>query len=421
MSKGPIPIAAIIASCLGTCWVVGAAVAAGGAGGAAAPEPMIQACGLAEKGVIVVDGLLDDWKGVPGSTSRGSESSDAIATVRCNHDLEQLYLSIEIADESLLRTKQGKKEEDHVALLLAGVRVEVFPADPDQAVPRRLSVTGASKGAGLAIAESLQTNGWAVEVGARLRDLPEWSETSAGIPFSIEVRDSDRSSGAPKTGNGAARTGGTVKVGPGFLVTDEGAEMAEWFLSEVKLRTSDLYLNTFVDLDGSPGPERVLAGGRFIGMLAAGYSYVELPVTSAADVLEARLVDLAADGRSRVFVRYVERGRHGSREVVAVFVLSASGSIARIFAHEIAKVIDDRSIRNRWALQPLAAGKKGTRGLALVISSGEAVGFDAENFVETPAEDMQPILLPWGKCKEETWTFRGNEAFGGASNTPASR
>jgi hypothetical protein len=40
-----------------------------------------------------------------------------------------------------------------------------------------------------------------------------------------------------------------------------------------------------------------------------------------------------------------------------------------------------------------------------------AAGFTADNFKEAPAEDMIPILLPWGEQKKARYRFRGDEYF----------
>ena len=41
-------------------------------------------------------------------------------------------------------------------------------------------------------------------------------------------------------------------------------------------------------------------------------------------------------------------------------------------------------------------------------------GFTApEGWKETPAEDMAPILLPWGEKKQEVWRFAKDGVSGG--------
>jgi hypothetical protein len=105
-------------------------------------------------------------------------------------------------------------------------------------------------------------------------------------------------------------------------------------------------------------------------------------------------------------VRYREHGGGGSRDVLAVFVLRGGG-FARLFAHEIAKQVGDARLENRWEL------RKAKRGRELVITPGEVRGFSAATWNETPAEDMAPILLPWGEKKQEVWRFDKDGVSGG--------
>ena len=57
--------------------------------------------------------------------------------------------------------------------------------------------------------------------------------------------------------------------------------------------------------------------------------------------------------------------------------------------------------------------RKDKRGRDLVIQSGEATGFSAATWNETPAGDMAPILLPWADKKQEVWHFSNDEVSGG--------
>jgi len=67
-------------------------------------------------------------------------------------------------------------------------------------------------------------------------------------------------------------------------------------------------------------------------------------------------------------------------------------------------------IVNVWELVP----KKGKRrGQDLSIRAGEAVGVTRETWNEIPAEDMVPILLPWGEKTKEIWHFDNDEVSGG--------
>ena len=53
------------------------------------------------------------------------------------------------------------------------------------------------------------------------------------------------------------------------------------------------------------------------------------------------------------------------------------------------------------------------RGKVLVIKSGQVAGFTQDNYRETPAQDMHPVLLPWEDTQERAFAFEGDAVFGG--------
>ena len=82
-----------------------------------------------------------------------------------------------------------------------------------------------------------------------------------------------------------------------------------------------------------------------------------------------------------------------------------------------AKQLGAAKITGTYALVARSVGKgkkkKAAPGYEIVVYAGTAAGFSAVNWNELPAEDMQPILLPWEGKKQTSWRFRGDEAFGG--------
>ena len=379
-------------------------------------------CGLAAADLIVVDGMLDDWQGV-------APARQPSFTLRCNYDPTHLYLAVDVADEVLDRSRKGGAGEDHLVITLGPRRLVVFPAKADAGA--RQVATWGGKALGrkpvVQVADSLQPRGWSVEVGIPLARVPGWGKGVPALPLEVAVTDSD-----PFTDQ---RRPEVISTGPSRIVFQEGAELLRAVLAETKLRRQDLTLDTLAEMDGAPGLERVIAGGKIVAVLSEDFTVLNPPVASKKDLLEVRVVDLAGAGKSSLLLRYVERGGGGSREVLAVYNLKSDSSIARTFAHEIGKQLGAAKITNTWTLGPRAPekgakgrkGKKGGKGkkgkggkgakpepgLELVITPGEVVGFDKDSWNEVPAEDMQPILLPWGDKQEERWTFSGDEAFGG--------
>jgi hypothetical protein len=363
-------------------------------------------CELTESGVITVDGLADDWRGVkPVSVSQGA-AADAGMAVRCNYDEDNLYLLVQVSDDRLIRAKGAPGADDHLVFAFGDKRLEVFPADTDKNVKATVRWAGGGSTKGVDVVDSLQPKGWLVELGIGLERVPGGGKRAALIPFSLELHDGDQAvDKRPQT---------ILSTGNGALLFAEASALLDAFLAEHKLKPQDLTLDVLADVDGSPGKERIVAGGRVAAVIGAELAYIELPVQKPSDVLEMRVIDLGGQGRSSLLGRYVERGGGGSREILAVWNVGSDGTWTRTFAHEIAKQLGKNRLTNAWELVPKKKGKKKLPGYDLVIKHGDLVGFTQETWNEIPAEDMQPILLPWSGANQETWRFADGEVTGGA-------
>ena len=357
-------------------------------------------CTLAGPGLIQIDGLLDDWSGMPELTKADADPRDAAIAVRCAYDAERLYLMVDVTDDRLIRTRQKTKDEDHLVFLFGGQTLEVYPASAEQGAKLAYGWIGKG-GSKVTVADSLQKHGWSVELALALRGLPGYAKNAPGVPVAIELDDVDSFS--------ARRIESVVATGEVLLSFEEAAAGLKAFLTELHLRRSDVTLDAVAQLDGEPGPERVVVAGRYIGLVGDGYSYLELPVASPRDVLAVELADLAGNGRKNLVVRTVERGNGGSREVLSIWGVKA-GQWERRFAHEIGKQVGKSRMANSWQLVRRGRGK---RGLDLLIKPGEVVGFTEATWNEAPASDMVPILLPWGEKKQELWHFEGDVVSGG--------
>jgi hypothetical protein len=354
-------------------------------------------CALAQEGVIVADGLFDDWQG---QARRQAGDADAGLYVSCNYSDKRLFLGIELRDERILGTaKRAPGSEDHAIVRFQGLTLTAFPGNPDGDVAAEVTWSDKKPHKNVKAIAALQQRGWGIELAIPLEEVPGWSRGVSSVPFGVELRDADLAS--------ERKIQAMVKL-DGAIAFQEADAMLKTFLTDFKLRRGDLKLDQQAELDGSPGKERVVAGGKVVAVFRDGYAYVEI-AADARDVLEVRLVDLAGEGKASVLVRVRERGGGGSREVIAVWNL-VNDRFVRTFAHEIGKELGGKKLSNGWTLRP----KKGKRakGQELVITAGPST-FTQGEWNETPAEDMQPILLPWGDKKEEVWTFEGDQVMGG--------
>jgi hypothetical protein len=367
-------------------------------------------CGMVDKDVIAVDGLLDDWQGVQ-AVRFGAAGKDANLALRCNYDKDTIYLAILVTDEQIIR--RGKKDrgpEDVVVVDFGKDRLEITPGGEGGEPMKARWASGASTKT-VAIVDSLQDRGFSLEIGLPRGRVPGAAKNATSVPATIEFRDADMFT--EKTWQE------TVTTGPGALTLEEGAQLYKQVLEDLRIKPKDIWLDKMVDMDGEPGDERVIVAGRTVAIIADSYAYMQLPVPRK-DILKLQLVDLAGAGKHAIVVHYVERGNGGSREVLGVWTVLGDGAFARPFAAEVAKESPAGRMSCTWALEPKletkGTGKKAKKvkgkGQDIVIRVGEVRGFSAETWNELPAEDMTPILLPWGELKEQRWHFRGDEAYG---------
>ena len=371
-------------------------------------------CASASADAVTVDGMLDEWAAASGFTRGDGSRDDAGFTIKCAYTADALYLAVDVLDERLIRSKKNSAVEDHLSLMFtqpgggAPVRLDVWPDCAEYGAKLAAKWSDGRSNQPYAFASSLQPRGWSVEMGFPLGRLPGWSKGVPGIPFTLDFLDADLGS--------EQRIQATLSTGQTMLAFEEASALYREFLDTAHLKPIDVTLDSLVNIDPEPGAERVVAGGAMIGVITDSYTYVTLPVRSVADVREVKVVDLAGEGRSVILARYVERADRGAREVLILWYLTADGQFQRVFAHELGKQLGKAEITGRYELRPKTTGsgkkQKTVPGFDLAILAGDAKGFSADNYSEAPADDMTPVLLPWGDKKQEIWHFKGDEVFG---------
>jgi hypothetical protein len=168
-----------------------------------------------------------------------------------------------------------------------------------------------------------------------------------------------------------------------------GTDLYAKFLKEARLKKSD------VKIDEKIGGARVVAGGTVIGIIGKSYSYVTLPVDSASDVLAWKLVRLNAKNvkTKQVLTVLRQSGGAGTRDIVAVWSVDG-GVVEQLFAVEIRKEAEGNLLESTWQVNP-------TKGKwqELKVQSKKVVGWDEDTFEEEPADDAEPIHLPWDDAR----------------------
>ena len=349
------------------------------------------ACGPAEKGTITVDGLTDDWSEVEGLDG-GGQDANASFTIKCNVvESRTLALLIDVRDNYFVRTAKAAAGEDHLELSLGGRRLTVFPGDAAR-IKDKVS-WGNRPAPTVQSASALQPHGWAVELLLPLKEVPGWKPGSPSIALSARFADCD-SKAALKTERSAALDGKIV-----FAESDASLDA---FLKDRGLSRASVFFDKPMALGKKSGARAVLAG-RYLAVVTDGFLFLELPFRDRRDLKDVRLVDLAGDGRDGLVMRYSEHGGAGTREVLAVYRPVGDEQLQRVFACELAKSAGASRVEDK-----LSFVRRG-KATDLVVEAGAAVGFTQASYRESPAEDMIPILLPWGDERRARYQFSGDE------------
>lgn len=337
---------------------------------------------------IAIDGLLDDW---PRQVhARIGTANDGAFALRCAWDGSVLAIAIDAIDDRVVRVP-GKGHEDYVEITVsAGGRAARVVAYPGTKLAKS-RVTTSSK---VTAADSLQPKGFSVEARIPAAALAGFSQSTPSLDARIAFRDSDLAAGGDADSLDLALT---IELG-------DRKDLLDDFLAATKLRRADIRLDKLAELDPDRrGKERIVAGGTVIGILTDQFAYATLPITRAADVRKLELLPLGRRGLHVISAVVRQSGNGGSRDLLMLWTVW-SGQL-----HALGQI----EIRKQLGTNILEAGYKivkGKQGPELVVEAKPAVGFTAETWNEEPAQDADPILLPWDPVKRGiAYTLTGAE------------
>ena len=378
-------------------------------------------CELSEEGVFEIDASFDEWRGLR-PLERGFRDPDASFEMRCAYDKNRLYVSVKIKDERIIRTGKGESgSDDNLSLSLgagdAARTLRVFPGTRGYK-PKRVGAGGKIR-----VEDTLLEDGWFVEASLPLSSIPGWGPSTPLLLGEVVYRDVDKAGAGPD-----ARLPFI-----GSMHFSSHVPALRGFLAAAKLVVKDLRLDDLADLDGLAGRERVVAGGRFLGVLTDEFAFVELPVESPADVLSVQLVDFDGDGRNSILAHFRQQGGGGNREVVTVWNLNAQSQLAMSFGFEVAVELGERRLANRWSLVPAGErrapdkGKRPKKGkrvpgqdIVVEVSAGDNKGWSTKSFAQVvPSTDVRPIMTPWGSGRRAVVYYFDGETAMEAGALPA--
>lgn len=352
-----------------------------GAQGLATAGPIRVRCDDLSTAELSIDGLLDDWP-TP-VTARAGTAPDAAIELRCAWDGSALGLALDVKDDRVVRVAgkpSAKTHEDHVDIAVsAGARPVTIAVYPGNAVAKpRIAAP-----AGVAVADSLQPRGFSVEVRVPAAALAGLSDSTPALELAVVFHDADRATGGDDT---------DVELAAAIELGDR-KDLLDDFLRATRLKKSDLRLDTLADLDPDRrGKERLVAGGAVIGVLTDRFAFVTLPVQRPADIKHIDLLPLGPRGLDVISAVVAQTGNGGSRDLLLLWTVW-SGQLQPLAQIEVRKQLGGNLLESGWKIV------KGRRGPELWVEPRPAIGWTAETWNEVPADDADPIVVPWDPAR----------------------
>ena len=83
-------------------------------------------CVRVENDLFSIDGMLDDWPGINRGTKIGGKSRDRAFVIRCAYDDAKFYISVNLRDDRIIRTKKARAKAEAACRLAGGALGKLF-------------------------------------------------------------------------------------------------------------------------------------------------------------------------------------------------------------------------------------------------------------------------------------------------------
>ena len=377
--------------------------------GATGTAPMTLRATLVEADAKVhLDGTLGEWPARTSGRVVVKGSGDRVGfSVAIQYDDARLYIGAEVKDDSFFRTERFQTGEDHASLVLAfpsGVpgafaayEVGLFAGKPGE-TEGEVRWQGARHGQipGAKIVEAPASGGYTFEAQVPWSAFPEARATRVGLRGLARYYDSD---GAATARNIVATSEGDASkpVDLPALLTEPEVALLEEFLEPKGLAAATPKFDLFADVAGDALKERISIYDRFFTVCGPGYRHGKefFFRDLGADVVGLEARDVTGRGKSDVLLRRRFTGQGATREWFEVWSFLGGDEPVATFAHEVAITLGDRRVED--------AVHVGNREIDVTLEG--AAGWDASSYKEPVSSDAEPVLLPWGTVKSQSYRF----------------
>ncbi len=400
----------LLPRCLSRAARIAIAIAIGASIGAAPAEAHADGTSLRADLVgardLKLDGVPKEWPEALTPLSHALKGRaarpDLEARATVAYDDARVYVAADVTDDKLVAGG------DHVELVIgfpggATRSIAIYPGDPGKSPG-----SARSGGAGIAsarVVEAPRQGGYTIEASLPWSAIPEAQTTRVGLRAGLFVHDVDDASGGERTVVGTA-TGASYAALPALLTEPEQA-LADGLLREKGLRGTPRF-EAFADVAGDAMKERVLVHDRWLVVLGPGfrggkeYFFADLGVDVASGMMPSFDVrDATGDDKAELVLRRRFGSASRYREVFAILAFGGGEVPNPIFQHEIGIAAESGSVANEVSLVP--DGKR----LAVRVDLGASKGFDAGSYREPTETSFDPVLLPWGSVRSQTYRLAG--------------
>ncbi len=358
-----------------------------------------------------IDGVPKEWPGRATSLSvtlQGGGSGRASGQI--GYDAKYVYVTLNVVDGEIVRTRAAGAGEDHASLVLAfpntrghykSYKVDLYPGDPGK-LPGAVKLGGRSV-RGAKVVEAPTAKGFTLEAQIPWSVFPEAQRVRSGLRGALRYHDAKakgRAESVRATGQGK---GGSL---PAVQMENEQAlDAALLRPKNLPDRPARLLLG---NLTGDKMLEQVAVYGTYLTIVGPSYRagkefyFGDLGIKSSEALVDLQLRDLSGDGYQEIVLRKRIGDRAEYREVLQVMKIGSNDAPFLAFSHEVAIKAGDVSIVNDVKL--VGQGKKAQ----IIIAQGRADGVDPNAYSEPKPGNMASALLPWESVKSRTFAWQGN-------------
>ncbi len=363
------------------------------------------------KARVKVDGVLGEWPArVSAHTVVKGAAEGATFAAALQYDDAKIYVAGEVTEKRLVRTTSYGDGEDHASLLLAFPSGGTFVtyeiglfAGKEGDVPGVVRFVSGGRGEvpGAKIVEAPSPGGYTFEAVIPWSTFPEARTVRVGLRGAARYYDAEGSAvrAILATGPGGADAPASMP----YVPTETEQSIIEGLLIPKQLSQTPR-AEVFADVGGDAMKERVAVYDRYFTICGPSYRggkeffFRDL----SADLVSLDARDVTGRGKDDLLVRRrfkVPGKADATREWFEVWSLTKGDEPVTLFAHEIAVTSGARRIANAVHVAPKE----------IDVAIEPATNWEASTYSEPQSTDVDPILLPWGGVKSQTFRFEAGK------------